>query len=176
MPRNKPEDRRQFNDLQRRRYRAARIAGIDVYTAMRCRGNAETFSRELRAVGKDPRSYGYLAMRFGRFAAFLFVLLGLMVDGWGCAGSGGEGRCVFDGRYEFGLIAETPGCPSTSQTLPLHAEDECMAEIDTFTPDGLTHRQGILSCEPGDPVIECEGFAFDSDGCQFSLYLRRLAR
>jgi len=66
MPRRTPEQAREFNDLQRRRYRAARDAGIDTYTAMRCRGNTETFCRELRAAGRDPRAYGFLAMRFGR--------------------------------------------------------------------------------------------------------------
>lgn len=55
------------NDLQRRRYYAARKAGIDVYTAMRCRGNVRVFCQELKAAGKDPRAYGFLAMRFGKF-------------------------------------------------------------------------------------------------------------
>jgi hypothetical protein len=107
----------------------------------------------------------------------LLSVLALSVDGWGCAGADDtDDACVFDGYYEIGLISRNALCVSGSERIYLSdQEDECLAPIDTFTPDGA-RRQGILSCIPGDPVVECEGFASDTSGCSFDAYVRRVER
>lgn len=89
---------------------------------------------------------------------------------FGCAG---DDSCVFDGRYEVGAISRTPGCTSRSISIHLsRLEEECVSPVDTWTPT-LVDIQGLVSCEPGDPVVECEGFVSDSDGCFFDVYFRR---
>lgn len=103
------------------------------------------------------------------------MLMGLLL--FGCAGSEDNGLCDFDGIYEMGLLPRTEGCGKDSVRVPLFAADqECGTAIDTFTPDGLIHRTGFLSCDPnnGHDVVECEGYASDSQGCSFDLYMRRV--
>lgn len=101
--------------------------------------------------------------------------LALVFIALGCSANDAEDhKCVFSGRYDVGMLSETAACVSNSVQLPFYGEDECIVDIDVYTPE-LTRRQGVISCEPGDPVIECGGFASDSDGCRFTLYVRRLA-
>lgn len=60
--------REEKNQLQRHRYHAARIAGIDVYTAMRIRGNAVEWCKAMQAAGQDHRAHGDLAKHWGDWA------------------------------------------------------------------------------------------------------------
>ena len=101
-------------------------------------------------------------------------LVGAMLNG--CSGADESEGCVFDGRYEMGFLAyESPlDCSSTSFTIFGEGEDECSTDIDQFGQSGA-HQIGYISCEPGDPIVGCEGYMSDSDGCQWQLYLRRVS-
>ena len=90
----------------------------------------------------------------------------------GCAGGvtlEGEG-CVFDGTYEFGIVADQPSesCQSTTRTWIWHEyADDCSSSVDNL--------QGFLTCAQGNPVIECDGFgSLPAAGCTYSLYVRRV--
>lgn len=87
-----------------------------------------------------------------------------------CSGESEEDRCVFDGTYDIGFIARN-GCQSSSESVFLRGEDECYTAIDQINLFGA-RQLGFLSCEPGDPVVECTGFVNDSDGCSFDAYVR----
>lgn len=91
-----------------------------------------------------------------------------------CGGDDDSDVCVFGGRYELGVIP-TNGCMGNSATVPLFGEEPtCSRGFDQVGLNGA--RQNIfISCIPGDPVIECEGFASDSNGCQYDVYMRRLS-
>lgn len=105
--------------------------------------------------------------RFPRLFFVTSLLLGCKVDS--------EDACIFDGRYEFGFVA-TNGCESVTEQLTFFDEEsECDSTIDQVAFDG-SRQLGIITCEPGDPVVECGGFASASNGCRWDLYFRRLAR
>jgi hypothetical protein len=91
-------------------------------------------------------------------------------------GDEGDGLCFFDGKYEIGFLAQTPGCGDLAASLSFFGQtDECSTTIDTLTVDGLTRRRGAITCDPGqNPIVECSGFANDSDGCSFEVYVRRV--
>lgn len=92
-----------------------------------------------------------------------------------CGGSDGEEACIFDGPYEIGFIP-TNGCGAVSQRIEAYGmEDECFTSIDQISNSGARQRI-FVTCEPGDPVVECSGFANDSDGCTWDVYMRRLTR
>jgi len=100
------------------------------------------------------------------------ILAGFLALG-GCADDESD-TCVFDGTYEIGFIP-TNGCTGTSQRLPLYnAEDECSVQTDQIGLSGA-RQVSVLTCEPGDPVVECSGFMNDSDGCSFDVYMRRVS-
>jgi hypothetical protein len=88
-----------------------------------------------------------------------------------CGGSDDD-RCVFSGRYEFGFIP-TNGCAGYSTSAPLFGEEECSAGVDQIALNGA-RQTGFLSCFPGDPVVECEGWVGDSNGCLYDAYVRRI--
>lgn len=97
----------------------------------------------------------------------VFLLLAL------ACGDGSEDGCVFDGTYEFGGISSN-GCAAYSQRLVFYdEEDECSTAIDQLGLSGAIQR-GVITCEPGDPVVECSGFMGDSNGCSYDLYVRRV--
>lgn len=88
-------------------------------------------------------------------------------------GSDESDVCIFDGRYEMGFIPRN-GCGAFSEQIFVnHEQDECYTTEDIIALDGTRRNIGIF-CEAGDPVVECEGFAFGSDGCQWDAYMRRV--
>ncbi len=92
----------------------------------------------------------------------------------GCGDGEPVDTCVFDGRYEMGLIAYESAleCSSNSVVIFGTGEDECSTVIDQLGPSGA-RQSGYISCDPADPVVECSGFMSDSDGCQWEIYMRR---
>lgn len=95
----------------------------------------------------------------------------------GCAGADESDICVFDGQYEMGFIAYESrlDCTSNSVTFFGTGEDECSTSIDQVSVNGA-QQTGYISCTPGSPVVECEGYVSDSDGCQWQAYVRRIAQ
>ncbi len=92
----------------------------------------------------------------------------------GCSGDEKEDVCIFSGHYEAGRLTTTPGCFPAVRTLVFSdEEDECSTNFDEYV-DGI-HQVGWLSCEPGDPVTDCEGFVQDGD-CAFDFYMRRIGQ
>jgi hypothetical protein len=82
-------------------------------------------------------------------------------------------ECVFDGRYEFGMLPSN-GCGALSEQLYANNErDACYTTESVLALDG-TRRNVSLYCEAGDPVVECSGFAHGSDGCRWDVYMRRI--
>lgn len=99
------------------------------------------------------------------------LLLMLLVA---CTNEPDSDACIFDGRYEMGMLP-TNGCGANSETLYANnEEDECYTSQDIIALDG-TRRTLYLSCEAGNPVVECSGFANSSDGCSWDMYMRRIA-
>lgn len=93
----------------------------------------------------------------------------------GCAGGEEDDKCIFDGRYEMGFIPRN-GCEAGNESFTAaHEEDECHTSVDQISLGGA-RQLGFISCEPGDPVVECSGFLNDSDGCSWDLYIRRIAQ
>lgn len=90
----------------------------------------------------------------------------------GCAG-GGEDSCVFEGRYDVGFLPEN-GCDGGSFTLlGTSLPEECSATIRDVNLQGIPYV-ATISCPASDPVVECEGWATYANGCEYSVYLRRL--
>jgi hypothetical protein len=102
-------------------------------------------------------------------ALFLVLLIG-------CGGDEeDDNACIFDGRYEFGYLSEMAECPPQSTALPFAKHEEpCAQSMDDVTLDGVAYNV-FFSCEPGDPVGECEGFANYANGCRYDVYVRRVA-
>jgi len=77
----------------------------------------------------------------------------------------------------MGFISRTPACTSNSETLNAYNEtDNCATSGEQITASGALQKW-FLSCDPngnGGQVVECEGFANDSDGCQWDTYMRRV--
>lgn len=101
----------------------------------------------------------------------LFFVASLL---FGCIAES-EDACIFDGRYEMGVISTT-GCESTTESISFFDEEgECETLISQIADDGALQR-GIITCEPGDPVVECGGFMTASNDCRWDIYIRRIAR
>lgn len=113
-------------------------------------------------------------MKLVRLVAVVVGVLG--VGGLGCGGGedgSGDERCVFEGRYEIGLVPRN-GCNSLSAPYDGgEMAEQCSTAIDQLGVTGAVQR-GFISCQPGSPVVECTGFMSDSTGCQWDVYLRRI--
>lgn len=83
--------------------------------------------------------------------------------------------CVFAGQYRFLFQPIVAGCTSASLVLPIYGEDDCISPLEGVTPTGIVFS-GVLSCEPGDPVVTCTGYRYTSDGCQHELDVARVAQ
>jgi hypothetical protein len=92
----------------------------------------------------------------------------------GCAsGEEIELGCTFEGRYELGFLP-TNGCNGRSVTLlGTEVQEECYSSASGVNLEGVAYVYTI-SCAPGDPVVECEGFGSYANGCEYDLYMRRL--
>ncbi len=94
------------------------------------------------------------------------VIIGLL---FGCIAPD-EDECVLDGKYEFGALSYT-GCNNNSEVFYFNNEvTECFQEETSV--DG-TFMQ--MSCDPGNPVGECEGILTYANGCRYTTYVRRIA-
>lgn len=93
----------------------------------------------------------------------------------GCQPEADSNACIFEGKYEVGYLAyESPlDCSSNSAVIYGTGEDECSTNIDQLGPTGA-RQLGYVSCDPGDPIVECLGYMGDSDGCQWEIYVRRI--
>jgi len=93
-----------------------------------------------------------------------------------CGGDDDSDACVFDGRYSMGFVPITEGCQPQSLEIPFYGlkEEECLFSTSDVAPNGVSFDVS-MSCRPGDPVGECEGFTTYSNGCSYNVYLRRLA-
>lgn len=108
----------------------------------------------------------------------MFLAVAFLLSGVACSDEPDDGSCYFDGRYELGYIARTPDCRGSSVSINFYDEtDECSSEIDQLSNAGARQR-GFVTCNPdgnGGQVVECDGYMSDSDGCEFDIYMRRVA-
>jgi hypothetical protein len=90
-----------------------------------------------------------------------------------CGGDDDSDACVFSGRYEIGFVPLN-GCDGGSFQLPgTDVPEECVSTARDVNLQGVSYVSTI-SCPASDPVVECEGYATYANGCEYSVYLRRL--
>lgn len=86
-----------------------------------------------------------------------------------------EDACYFDGRYSMSFAPRSAECPTTTfPPLPLSGEQPCAQSQQGVTPTGVIYDL-FVSCDPGDPVVECLGIANFENGCSYDVALRRVA-
>jgi hypothetical protein len=100
------------------------------------------------------------------------LVLGLVV--LACGDEDDDNACIFEGRYDFGYLSDMAECEPVSQQLPYAKHEEpCAQSYDDITLNGVPYNV-FFSCLPGDPVVECEGFANYANGCSYDVYIRRV--
>ena len=96
----------------------------------------------------------------------IFSLLLLAV---GCLSSDSD-ECIFEGKYELGGLSVN-GCEHFSTIVYHYGEsEECSSQESNYGNIELFS----MSCEPGNPVVECDGVANYKNGCSYTTYIRRI--
>lgn len=136
-------------------------------------------TQKRRTILPPPPARAPVAARASTVLVVLAFVALAVVALSGCAGAEEDtDRCVFGGRYDIGVDWSEPGyrpeCGLFARSLTANGEeDECIYSGRELTVAGDL-VQLTISCEAGDPVIECAGYADSSSGCSWPVYIRRI--